>query len=163
MNADYSAESIVALMLLLDSDAPTMEELFPNRYPERTDMYRVYYHAQNCKQPGKVAYAGYEKTPPLESVDLLYVEAETPEQLAEILRDDIRIWSRQPFNSERMWQIRWRESVIDYIGASESSHQIEEPNETDDRACCRRCGLLVDDAEYTDNGGFCDECYEIGY
>ena len=34
---------------------------------------------------------------------------------------------------------------------------IPEP-EIDDRACCQRCGTPMEDGDYDDNHGVCDDC-----
>jgi len=47
-----------------------------------------------------------------DSPEYNYVEGNNAEDIVNILREDIRVWSRRPFNAERAWQIKWREHII---------------------------------------------------
>jgi len=44
--------------------------------------------------------------------DYNYVEGETAEAIVTMLTEDIEVWSKRPFNSDRSWQIKWRENII---------------------------------------------------
>jgi hypothetical protein len=47
-----------------------------------------------------------------DSPEYNYVEGKNAEDIIIILTEDIRVWSRRPFNAERAWQIKWRENII---------------------------------------------------
>jgi hypothetical protein len=47
-----------------------------------------------------------------DSPEYRYVEGKSAEDIINTLTEDIRVWSRQTFNTERAWQIKWRENII---------------------------------------------------
>ena len=47
-----------------------------------------------------------------DSPDYRYVDGSNAEEIINTLTEDIRVWSRQPFTTERMFQIKWRENII---------------------------------------------------